>query len=40
MPQAFIQKNTVYGNFHQNLKKFFDLFSKPFLTNQGKSKDL
>ena len=39
MHGLFIQKITVYGNFHENLRKNFDSFFKPFLTNQGKNED-
>ena len=40
MPQLFIRKNTVYGNFHKNLRKnILTLFVRHFLTNQAKIED-
>ena len=32
-------KIRLYKNFHENLRKIFDSFFKPFLTNQGKNED-
>ena len=35
---AFIQKNMVYGNFYENLRKIFLIhLVSHFLNNQGKS---
>ena len=40
MPLVLIQKNTVYGNFHENLmKSFFTHFVSYVLINQDKNED-
>ena len=40
MHPAFIPKNIVHGNFHENLRKsFLTYFVSHFLTNQGKNGD-
>ena len=40
MPQAFIPKNMLYGNFYENLRKNFLIrFGNYLFTNQGKNED-
>ena len=40
MPLVLIQKNTIYGNFHENLRKsFLTHFVSYVLINQDKNED-